>query len=63
MRSVNVYYDPEQPVTPPDGKSYYCPVCGHENPRTYYIGFWRRVVGCENCIEVVNAAEWEYDHA
>ena len=61
-RSVNAYWEPEQPVTPREGESYYCPVCGDENPPRYFRDALGRIVGCDHCIEEIDAAEWEADH-
>lgn len=63
-RSVNLYWEPERPTEPPKEKTYYCPVCGEENPARYYRNeFSREIVGCNHCIEELDAAAWEADHA
>lgn len=61
MRSVNLYYEPERPLVPKDAPSYYCPVCGAENPEYYYIGE-DGIVGCDECIYPRDAAQYNYDH-
>ena len=35
-----------------------CPVCGDE-AETIYKDRWGDVVGCDNCIETLNAWEWD----
>lgn len=37
-----------------------CPVCGKECEDLYLAG--GDVIGCENCLERVDAADWLYDH-
>ncbi len=63
-RSVNPYNEPERPTEPPKEKTYYCPVCGEENPARYFRSeFSREIVGRNHCIEKLDAAAWEADHA
>lgn len=61
MRSVNAWYGPERSLTPPEAKTYHCPVCGTENPETYYFDELLHVVGCSECLTAQDAAEWEAD--
>lgn len=56
MRSVMQYWEPEQPLEPKDYDMPVCPVCGEETD-TYYKNKDGVIVGCEFCIETVDA--WE----
>ena len=45
----------------PDGivpKTYICPICGRECEE-YYIDGYDDVIGCENCITMCHAEDWE----
>ena len=35
-----------------------CPVC-MEEAKTYYIGYWGGIVGCDRCIKEVDSVEYE----
>jgi hypothetical protein len=59
---VNPYYEPERPTEPPKEKTYYCPVCGEENPEIYYLDEFRKIIGCDRCIRAEYASEWVADH-
>ena len=63
MRGRNWFYEPEQPIDPPERKTYRCPVCGEENPARYFRNNLMEIVGCNHCIEELDAAAWEADHA
>jgi hypothetical protein len=60
---MNRYLEPERPLEPPEPKDYYCPVCGEENPERYFRNNLMEIVGCNHCIEELDAADWEADHA
>lgn len=63
MSRRNWFYEPEPPLVPPEGKSYFCPVCGEANPDRYFRSeFSREIVGCNHCIEELDAEDWELDH-
>ena len=62
-RSVNLYWEPERPTEPPKEKTYCCPVCGEENPARYFRNNLMEIVGCNHCVEELDAAAWEADHA
>lgn len=62
MKSVNTWYEPERRLDPPEQKSYYCPTCGAENPEHYYRNWFGRIVGCDKCVDTLDAAQWEGDH-
>ena len=34
-----------------------CPVCG-DTAETIYKDIWGDIVGCDNCVEALNAWEW-----
>lgn len=44
--------------SPPEKENPVCPVCGWEC-ETIYLDTNRNPVGCENCIEAVEACEWK----
>lgn len=56
MRSVMQYWEPERPLDPKDYDMPVCPVCGEETD-TFYKNKDGVIVGCEFCIETVDA--WE----
>lgn len=56
MRSVMQYSEPERPLEPKDYDLPVCPVCGEETD-TYYKNKDGVIVGCEFCIDAVDA--WE----
>jgi hypothetical protein len=63
MSRRNRFYEPERPLEPPEKKDYYCQWCGAENPECYYRDRTGQIIGCEHCIDTLDAAEWEDDHA
>ena len=36
-----------------------CPICGEETETLYRDACLGTIIGCDNCIEVVNAYDWE----
>ncbi|MDK2906018.1 MAG: hypothetical protein PWR12_2096 [Eubacteriaceae bacterium] len=42
---------------PPEDKQPECPVCGYECEKIYY-SLHGDLIGCENCIDYVDAWEW-----
>lgn len=38
-----------------------CPVCYQEADRLYIVKGTNEIIGCENCIDSVNAWDTEYD--
>lgn len=56
MRSVMEYWEPERPAEPKDYKVPRCPVCGEETD-TLYKNTYGEIVGCDGCIQTVDA--WE----
>ena len=62
MRGRNWFYEPERPTEPPEEPTYCCPVCGEENPARYFRNNLMEIVGCNHCIEELDAADWELDH-
>ena len=56
MRSAMQYSEPERPLEPKDYDLPVCPVCGEETD-TYYKNKDGVIVGCEFCIDAVDA--WE----
>lgn len=56
MRSAMQYLEPERPLEPKDYDLPVCPVCGEETD-TYYKNKDGVIVGCEFCIDAVDA--WE----
>lgn len=63
MGGRNWFYEPERPLEPPEKKDYFCQWCGAENPERYYRDSTGQIIGCEHCIDTLDAAEWEDDHA
>lgn len=63
MKNTHTYREPERPTEPPEEPTYYCPVCGEENPARYFRNNLMEIVGCNHCIEELDAAQWEADHA
>ena len=35
-----------------------CPVCNGE-AREFYIGYWNDIIGCDGCVDVRDAVEYE----
>lgn len=48
----------DYPGPPPEKPVPVCPVCGMEC-ETLYLDMNRNRIGCENCINAVDAYEWE----
>lgn len=46
--------------TPEDGEEFRCPVCG-EHCEEFYTQDGA-IIGCENCINICDAWEWEQDY-
>lgn len=44
----------------PTAEDVECPCCGQVAEKFFIIG--GEVVGCENCVEEVDAYEWEEEH-
>lgn len=63
MKNTHTYREPERPTEPPEEPTYCCPVCGEENPARYFRNNLMEIVGCNHCIEELDAAAWEVDHA
>lgn len=45
------------PYEDDEEKTYYCPVCGHECEKIY--SRCDLVLGCDYCIDVYDAEDWE----
>lgn len=57
---MNDLYYPERPLEPPEEcGGPHCPRCGEEC-ETLYRDRYGEVVGCENCVETLDA--WDYLH-
>lgn len=41
----------------PEGDDVYCPVCGEENPETFYVQEGD-VVGCDCCCKKIDPWDW-----
>ena len=50
----------EPPLEPPEGKPVYCPVCCEEAMKLYR-GYWNDIIGCNNCVEEIDADEYTED--
>lgn len=50
---------PERPLEPKQPFEPHCPCCGDEC-ETLYRDYLGRVIGCENCVEALDA--YEYSH-
>lgn len=59
--SVNCWYEPERSLEPPEPEDYVCPVCLTENPEYFFVDTGGQILGCDNCIEAVDAAQRVYD--
>lgn len=58
MRPFSDMDIPERPLEPPEPEENpRCPCCGEECETLYRDRAWR-IVGCENCMETLDA--WEY---
>lgn len=52
----------EPPLTPPEPKNPpRCPVCMAETD-TFKRDYWGDIVGCDECIEDVDAWDWREEH-
>lgn len=40
---------------------HYCPICGEEAEEFFASKFNGEIVGCENCVSMIEAWEWEED--
>lgn len=52
-----VLSDPDEGPDIPDPE---CPICGHGRPESIYL-VDGEVVGCEHCIQVMDASDWAYE--
>ena len=48
----------EPPLEPPEGEPVYCPVCCEEAMKLYR-GYWNDIIGCDKCVEEIDADEYE----
>lgn len=39
-----------------------CPVCNCE-AREFYFGYWGDIIGCDGCVDVKDAAEWQEEQS
>ncbi len=46
----------------PDVPDYACPVCGAENPDSYFIRDGE-ILGCSDCVKIRDAWEWTTEQA
>lgn len=59
---MNRYNDPSPPVSPPaTGPSFFCPMCGVEEPDTIVLGVNREVLGCDHCLWIMDANEYSWE--
>ena len=47
-----------------DDKDYtwYCPVCGAENPERFYLDDFGDVCACDECVDTTDALDWALEH-
>ena len=50
----------DYPSPPPEEPMPECPVCGAETD-TFYRDKWGNIVGCEDCVDTVNAFDYLED--
>ena len=44
---------------PYEEETHYCPICGEEAEEFFASKFNGEIVGCENCVSIIEAWEWE----
>ena len=46
----------------PAEETFYCPVCGAENPEDFILDDYDQVIGCDCCAKKRDAYEWYIKH-
>lgn len=62
MINNNNFNIPEPSLDPPEPHIPVCPICGEETD-TFYTDYKGDVIGCDCCIQEVNAWDWRDSHS